>query len=180
MGIKSDLQEKVAFLKLKSGNTEAYGYFYDKYVKKVYSFVLFKVSDKEVAEDLTQDIFLKTWQHIVDKNELKSFQAFIFRVARNSVIDHYRSSNKKTIDIDKIPEIEDLKIDINESLDKSIDITKLLHNIYQLKPEYQEVLLLHYVQDLAIDDIAEILQKKKNNIRVIIHRALQKLKEKVD
>ena len=180
MGIKSNLQEKVAFLKLKSGNTEAYGYFYDKYVKKVYSFVLFKVSDKEVAQDLTQDIFLKTWQHIVDKKELKSFQAFIFRVARNSVIDHYRLSKKKTIAIDKIPEIEDLKTDINESLDKSIDMTKLLHNIYQLKPEYQEVLLLHYVQDLAIDDIAEILQKKKNNIRVIIHRALKKLKEKVD
>ena len=180
MGIKSNLQEKVAFLKLKSGNTDAYGYFYDKYVKKVYSFVLFKVSNKEVAEDLTQDIFLKTWQHIVDKKELKSFQAFIFRVARNTIIDHYRLSNKKTVDIDNIPEIEDLKIDINESLDKSIDITKLLKNIYQLKVEYQEVLLLHYVQDLPIDDIAEILQKKKNNIRVIIHRALHKLKERVE
>lgn len=180
MGIKSNLQEKVAFLKLRTGNTEAYGYFYDKYVKKVYSFVLFKVSDKEVAEDLTQDIFLKTWQHIVDKKELKSFQAFVFRVARNSIIDHYRASGKKTIDIDNIPEIEDINTNISESLDKSIDITKLLHNIYKLKSEYQEVLLLHYVQDLSIDDIAEILEKKRNNIRVIIHRAINKLKEKME
>ena len=180
MGIKNSLQEKVVFLKLKSGNTEAYGYFYSKYVKKVYSFVLFKVSNKEVAEDLTQDIFLKTWQHIVDKKELKSFQAFIFRVARNTIIDYYRQSNKKTIDINNIPEIEDLKVNISKSLDKSIGITKLLYNIYKLKPEYQEVLLLHYVQDLSIDDIGEILQKKKNNVRVIIHRALNKLKEEIE
>jgi len=180
MGIKSNLQEKVAFLKLRTGNTEAYGYFYDKYVKKVYSFVLFKVSDKEVAEDLTQDIFLKTWQHIVDKKELKSFQAFIFRVARNSIIDHYRASDKKTVDIDNIPEIEDTEANIDESLDKSIDTTKLLQNIYKLKTEYQEVLLLHYIQDLSIDDIADILDKKSNNIRVIIHRAINKLKEKME
>jgi len=179
MGVKSNLQEKVAFLKLKSGNTEAYGYFYDKYVKKVYSFVLFKVSDKEIAQDLTQDIFLRTWQHIVDKKELKSFQAFIFSVARNIVIDHYRQSKKQTIDIDNIPEIEDKNVNINESLDKSIDLSKLLNNIYTLKSEYQEVLLLYYVQDLSIGDIAEILQKKNNNVRVIIHRAINKLKEKM-
>ena len=179
MGVKSNFQEKVAFLKLKSGNTEAYGFFYDKYVKKVYSFVLFKVSDKEIAQDLTQDIFLRTWQHIVDKKELKSFQAFIFTVARNIVIDHYRQSKKQTIDIDNIPEIEDKSINISESLDKSIDLSKLLNNIYTLKSEYQEVLLLYYVQDLSIDDIAEILQKNKNNIRVIIHRAINKLKEKM-
>tara|TARA_B100001964_G_C13967511_1_gene480415 strand:+ start:47 stop:586 length:540 start_codon:yes stop_codon:yes gene_type:complete len=179
MGVKSNLQEKVAFLKLKSGNTEAYGYFYDKYVKKVYSFILFKVSDKEIAQDLTQDVFLRTWQHIVDKKELKSFQAFIFSVSRNIVIDHYRQSKKQTIDIDNIPEIEDKNVNINESLDKSIDLSKLLNNIYTLKSEYQEVLLLYYVQDLSISDIAEILQKKKNNVRVIIHRAINKLKEKM-
>ena len=179
-GFKGNLQEKIVFLRLKSGDSDAFAFFYDKYVTRIYRFVLIKVSNKQVAEDLTQDIFLKTWQHLVDKRNVKSFQAFIFRVARNRVIDHYRQSNKQELPLEYVPEIIDMSDNIEKDLDKAIDKDKLLQKIQQLKPTYQEVLLLRYLEDLSIDDIARVIQKDKNNVRVIIHRALNKLKQIAD
>jgi RNA polymerase sigma-70 factor, ECF subfamily len=178
--LKGNLQEKIVFLKLKSGDSDAFAFFYDKYVTNIYRFVLIRVSSKQVAEDLTQDTFLKTWQHIVDKKNVKSFQAFIFRVARNTVIDYYRQSNRQELPLEYVPEIVDMSDNIERDLDRSIDKDKLLQKIRQLKPIYQEVLLLRYLEDLSIDDIARVIQKDKNNVRVIIHRALNKLKQIAD
>ena len=173
--IKSNLQEKIAFLKLRSGDSDAFAFFYDKYVKSIYRFIYIKVSTKQVAEDLTQDVFLKVWQHLVDKKNVRSFQAFIFRVARNTVVDHYRSS-KQELPLDYMPESVEIVEELILSVEKNMDAELLLKDIAKLKSEYQEVLLLRYVEDMSIDDIAHVMAKNKNNIRVIIHRALSKLK----
>ena len=172
--IKSNLQERIAFLRLKSGEADAFGFFYDKYVKSIYRFIYIKVGNKQVAEDITQDVFLKIWQHLVDKKNIKSFRAFIFRIARNTVIDHYRSS-KQELPLDyasESMEIEEMVLSTDQNMDAAI----LLKEINKLKPEYQEVLLLRYVEDMSVEDIAQVMDKDKNNIRVTIHRALSKLK----
>jgi len=176
--IKSNLQEKIAFLKLKSGDSDAFAFFYDKYVTRIYRFVYIRTSNQQVAEDLTQDIFLKIWQHLVDKHEIKSFQAFIFRIARNTIIDHYRLINRQELPLEYADDIV-TPVDEQEikKLDKSIDADVLIREINKLKTEYQEVLALRYIEDLTIDEIAEVIQKDKRNVRVLIHRALNKLKE---
>lgn len=175
--LKSSLKEKIAFLKLKSGDSDAFAFFYDKYVSRIYRFVLIKVSNKQIAEDLTQEIFLKVWQHLVDKKDIRNFQSFIFRIAYNSVVDHYRQNSKQELPLDYANENEDLATSDISDIDQKIDSDTLLQKIRDLKPEYQEVLLLRYIESLSIDEIAEITQKEKSNIRVLIHRALNKLKE---
>lgn len=175
--LKSSLKEKIAFLKLKSGDSDAFAFFYDKYVSRIYRFVLIKVSNKQIAEDLTQEIFLKVWQHLVDKKDIRNFQSFIFRIAYNSVVDHYRQNSKQELPLDYANENEDLATSDVSDIDQKIDSDTLLQKIRDLKPEYQEVLLLRYIESLSIDEIAEITQKEKSNIRVLIHRALNKLKE---
>ncbi|MBU1203319.1 RNA polymerase sigma factor [Patescibacteria group bacterium] len=175
--LRSSLQEKIAFLRLKSGDSEAFGFFYDKYVKNIYRFIYIKVTNRQLAEDLTQEVFLKVWQHLVDKKNIKSFQAFIFRIARNSVVDHYRASNSQELPLEYISELADMSKSITTEVDKSIDAAVLLQEIRKLKPEYQEVLILRYIEDLSIDDISDVMQKDKNNIRVTLHRALNKLKQ---
>lgn len=175
--LKDSLQEKIQLLKLKNGDPEAFAFFYDQYMAKVYRFVYMRVSDKVVAQDLTQDIFLKTWQHSVDKKDIQNFAAFIFRVARNSIIDYYRLSRRQELPLEYADETEDPYTDQKtSSIDKEIDLKSLLALLQQMKVEYQEVLMLRYVEDLSIDDIAVIMQKDKNNIRVLLHRALNKLK----
>ena len=173
--IKSNLQERIAFLKLRSGDSDAFAFFYDKYVKSIYRFVYIKVGSKQVAEDLTQDVFLKTWQHLVDKKNVRSFQAFIFRIARNTVVDHYRAS-KQELPLEYVPESVEIIEGVILSANQNVDADMLLKEIAKLKSEVQEVLLLRYVEDMSIDDIAHVMDKDKNNIRVTIHRALNKLK----
>ncbi len=175
--LKDSLQEKIQLLKLKNGDSEAFAFFYDQYMIRVYRFVYMRVSDKAVAQDLTQDIFLKTWQHLVDKKEIQNFGAFIFRVARNAIIDYYRLSRRQELPLEYADETEDPYTDQKtSSIDKDIDLQSLLELLKKMKAEYQEVLILRYVEDLSIDDIAQIMQKDKNNIRVLLHRALTKLK----
>lgn len=178
--LKSNLKEKIAFLKLKSGDSEAFGFFYDQYVAQIYRFIMLKVSDQQIAEDLTQDVFLKTWQHLVDQKSLTHFKAFIFRVARNVVIDHYRQSGKQNIPLEHIAETADEEVNIDKSLEIKVEIEQLLQILQKLKTEYQEILILRFVEEMSFDEIAEILQKDKNNVRVTLHRALTKLKQLVE
>ncbi len=173
--IKSNLKEKISFLRLKSGDVEAFGFFYDKYVKQIYRFILIKVSNKEVAEDLTQEVFLKTWQHLVDQKSLSNFRAFIFRIAHNIVVDHYRKLNIQSLPLDSADEVEEEVVFVDK-IELALDTEGLIKYLRQLKPEYQEALVLRYVEELSLDEIAEVLQKDKNNVRVILHRAINKLK----
>ncbi len=173
---RRSLQERIAFLKLKSGDSDAFAFFYDQYVSRIYRFVLIKVADRQLAEDLTQDIFLKVWQHLVDKKNVRSFQAFIFRIARNTVFDYYRQSQKQELPLEYLEESISVSDGIILKIDQSLEAAQLIKAIRQLKPEYQEVLILRYVEEMSIDDISQIVQKDKNNVRVSIHRALNKLK----
>ena len=94
------------------------------------------------------------------------------------MIDHYRRSNRQELPLDYIFETNNYLTDKTiTNLDKSLDADNLLRQLSQLKPEYQEILLLRYVEDLSIEDISQIIEKDKNNVRVILHRALNKLKE---
>ncbi len=176
--ISSNLKEKIAFLKLKSGDSEAFAFFYDHYVKQIYRFISLKVASRQIAEDLTQDVFLKAWQYLVDQKHIKNFQAFIYRIARNTVIDYYRQNKVENLPLEDFAEKEELSEDaMPEQIDSDIDAEKLLQYLQKLKPEYQEVLLLRYVEDLSFEEISEIVQKDKNNVRVLLHRAMTKLKE---
>lgn len=176
--LKSSLQERIVFLRLKAGDSNAFVFFYDKYVKNIYRFVLIKVSNKEVAEDLTQDIFLKIWQHLVDKKNIDNFRAFIFRIARNSVIDYYRKNNRQELPLDFLTEdLEQSPVDHSQIIHKSLDLQKLWQDLKKLKPEYQEVIYLRYVEDLSITAIAQIVEMEKSAVRVLLHRATSKLKE---
>ena len=174
--LKTSLKEKIAFLKLKSGDPEAFSFFYDQYVKQIYRFIILKVSDNQVAEDLTQDVFLKTWQHLVDQKNVSHFRAFVYRVARNVVIDYYRQTKRQTLPLEQVSD-ENLAIEGLAKLETSLDAENLLKYLHKLKAEYQEILMLRYVEDLTFEEIAEVLQKDKNNVRVILHRALNKLKQ---
>lgn len=175
--VKRNLQEKVAFLRLRSGDTDAFVFFYDKYVKNIYRFVYIKVSSKDIAEDLTQEIFLKTWQHLIDKKQIDNFQAFIFRIARNTVIDYYRRNSRQTLPLEYIPEALEPAETGEQKTHQSLEVQKILQNLQSLKSEYREVIYLRFVEDLSLDDIAQIIDMEKSSVRVLLHRALNKLKE---
>jgi len=174
------LKEKIILLKLESGNTKVFKRVYDLYVEKIYRFIFFKVSNEQEAEDLTSEVFLRAWQYIKDGKEIKSLNAFLYSIARNKVIDLYRKRGKtKQISLDNtsVCNIKDEKLDQQENLDIKIQKQNMIKFLDQLKTEYKEILILRYVDDFSIAEIADILGKRKGNVRVLIYRALEALRE---
>ncbi|MEI8361354.1 MAG: RNA polymerase sigma factor [bacterium] len=182
--MKRTIKEKIILNRLKKQDIEAFTETYDLYVDKLYRFVYFKVGEVEMAQDLTSEVFLRTWNYVCENKEVnvKTLPALLYRVARNVVIDHYRA-NKHNVSIDQVNEDGELKLDIeatgDDPIDKlDIDLTmdKVQTALAQLKDEYREIIVMRYIDELTIEEIADILEKNKGNIRVLAYRALQALK----
>ncbi len=165
-------------------DAEAFGILYNTYIDRIYRFVYFKIGNKEEAEDATNDIFLRTWNYLIGspKKPVQSLSGLLYSIARNTVIDIYRERAKKQIVAMEKEEFEQIKSNENllESLEIKQNTTQIEKHIRSLKQEYQEVIILHYIEELSIGEIAEMLGKKQLNVRVLLHRALKKLKSLAD
>lgn len=161
----------------KEGDTEAFAKVYDMFFDQVYRYTAFRVP-KEVAEDLVADVFVKAWEKLHTYTERKNvpFSAWLFRIARHTVIDAYRTHRG----FDEVPETlsdSDVfnKADTKLGRDEMLQIVnKALDKI----PErYREVLLLSYMADLPHSEIARVLRLTEGAVRILKHRALKKLED---
>lgn len=170
--------EKQYIEEARGGNRDSFGIIYSHYVPQIYRFVFFKVSSKQIAEDLTHEIFLSAWQNIKNyKQKEFPISSWLYQIARNKVIDHYRT-DKKNISIDTEDFNEDsLGFYEQKNPDVSFSIEKIKSLIKFLKPEYQDVIIMRYVEDLDSKEIAGVLNKSEGAVRLIQHRAINNLKE---
>lgn len=170
--------EKNLVDKARKGNSEAFGSLYDYYLPRIYRFVLFKVSHKQQAEDITQHTFMKAWENIGSyKPQGHPFGSWLYRIARNSVIDHYRK-DQPLIDIEEVaPEALGIDNSLISGLEIKLNLEKVLRAIRELNQVEQDVLIMRFVEDLPHDEVARAVQKSENAVKVIQHRALKKLKD---
>lgn len=178
--MKRLLEEKSLLYKVQiQKDPDAFALLYDGYVEPIYRFVYFKLSHKEEAEDVTGEVFLKCWQYLVSEKgkEIRNFGAFLYAVARNQIIEVYRRRAKRPEDL--IHDEDDFGDDggSTHQLEIQEDVDRLFIVLRKLKQEYQEVLLLRYVEEFSISEIAAITGKTKTSVRVTLHRALKKLKK---
>jgi RNA polymerase sigma-70 factor (ECF subfamily) len=174
------ISDKIIFYGLKNKDKEAFIKAYDEYADKIYRFVYFKIGNEEDAKDLTSAIFLKTWNHINNSRlaDEKTLKALFYKIARNSVIDYYRSSRREEcMEKEILSNAIDEKNDLLNQASVSSDWESVKIKMLELKDEYREILLLKYIEELSIGEIAKILDKSKGNVRVLIFRALKALKE---
>lgn len=171
----SDHQDKVLLIQASQGDANSFGTLFDKYHAKIYRFIFFKISSKEIAEDLASQTFLKCWEHLSAGNKVDKFQAWLYRIARNLIIDYFRSREKEELPLiyQENSEIEEIKVDPGQNLTRE-ELEKIIFN---LKSEAREIILLRYIEDLSIKEISKIVDKSAVNVRVIIHRAIKELQE---
>lgn len=176
------IEEKLLIYRIKKNDKQAFAKAYDLYIDQLYRFIYFKIGNREEAEDLCSAVFLKTWNYIVRDGlkDCKTLKALLYKIARNSIIDHYRKNKGgKTISLDRGNEIAiiDENQNIEKSMDLKTDIFVLETKLPELKDEYREVIILRFANELSIKEIADILDKPKGGVRVLIFRALRALKE---
>jgi len=185
---KSDKKnkEKKLLKKIKNKDKEAFIKAYDLYVDQIYRYIFFRVSSQDDASDLSSEVFLKTWNYIL-KNNLKNektLRALIYKIAKTSIIDFYRKkSNASSITIDdennKI-DIPDSQQDIKKKMEIKSDFNIVENKLRELKDEYREIIILRFINELSISEIADIINKTKGNARVLIYRSLKALRELMD
>ena len=152
---------------------------YDQYVDKIYRFIFLKVSSQEVAQDLTSETFLRGWKVFRNPKDIENPPAFLYKIARNLVIDHYREKEQKsTISIEDL-RIVDPRSNLEEKAILTSDLNTIKGALTNLKEDYQTVIIWHYLDDLSIPEIAKILEKPEGTIRVTLHRALKSLKNEL-
>lgn len=164
----------------KKGDSASFGKLYDHYVKPIYRFIAVKVSIRQEAEDLTHEVFLSAWQKLPGFTfQGFPFSSWLYRIARNRVIDHYRT-RKQHADINEVDEGLLGIIDSHEAgVDSSMSLKKIYAAMKELNADQQDVLVLRFVDDLSPKEIAEVLDKTEGSVRIIQHRAVEALKKKL-
>jgi len=163
-------------------NQKKFAKIYDKYVESIYRFVFIKVNSSQVAEDLTSEVFLKSWEKFKQKQEdsIENPRAYLYKVARNRVIDFYRERGQTTvISIEQEQIVLKSDEDLEKTQEKEMNLQKIQKALTELSSDYQDVIILRHIDGLPVKDIAKILDKSNGATRVMLHRAMEQLKERV-
>ena len=161
--------------KAKAGDPEAFAQLYDAYVDRIYRYIYFRVSDDSLTEDLTSQVFLKAWEYL-DRYKAGSspYLAWLYTIARNLVIDHYRTK-RETVNLDDIVHITGNEPTPDEEVQNRFEIEEMRDALQFLTDEQQQVLILRFISGLSTENVAEIMEKREGAIRALQMRALQTL-----
>jgi RNA polymerase sigma-70 factor (ECF subfamily) len=173
---------------------------YDQNIDKIYRFIFFKVNSQEIAQDLCSETFLRTWEKFKQGKEnplaetsshlaprpashgsvIKNPRAFLYQTARNLVIDHYREKGRTQVVSTESTPIVDPREDLEEEAILRSDLRTIKTALTALKEDYQDVIIWHYLNDLPIPDVSELLGRSEETTRVLLHRAIKALKAEVN
>ena len=162
------------------GDAAAFATLYETYLNPIYRFIYVRVRTPELAEDLTQTVFLKAWQALPNLAEREhSFSSWLYTIARNTVIDHWKK--KKDIIVgDESPiwyTVADTRPTPNEIAEKNEEARFVLTLLDALTDEQRELILLRFIEDKTTEEIAVLMNRRPDAIRALQYRALQTLRD---
>ena len=168
--------------------TEFNSYFeniYNEHIDQLYRFTYFRVSDKDKAIDIVQDVFFKYFRYLEDSKDREdeidfNHKAYLFKTIRNTIIDHYRK--KQTQSLDDLLELGyeySSEEDVSHNTSVDIDYKEVLRSIKDLDTDSQEMIYMRFIEGLSLAEISEITSQKENTIAVKVHRILEKLKRNI-
>jgi RNA polymerase sigma-70 factor (ECF subfamily) len=153
---------------------------FETFQDQIFRFILFRVKNRALATDLTQDVFTRVWQYMATGGTIDHPQAFIYRTARNATVDYYKRS--KTYSLDDLVS-EGFEPESNKTIeeiftqDDIISVQKLLE---ELDEKSKQLIFLRYAEEQSLETIAVIFGKTPNAIAVQIHRIVEKLRKSYD
>ena len=158
------------------GDAYAFGRLYDMHVDRVYRHVCYRVGSVVDAEDLTQQVFLRAWQAIRRyKKTTIPFLAWLIKISHNLVVDFYRSNKVVTyLDLDFVAG----KPSSNPEplVEARFEQQQMRQAIFELPVDQQQVVLMRFIEGFSYSEIAASISKSEGAVRVILHRALVRLR----
>ncbi|MBI4054176.1 MAG: RNA polymerase sigma factor [Candidatus Doudnabacteria bacterium] len=167
--------EETAVQECQNGNLSAFGDLYDAYIRKIYAFVYYRTHHKQTAEDLTSRVFIKALENISSYSSAKgTFSTWLYRIARNQVIDHYRTVRTSA----DIADAFDLagKDNVERDLDVKIELEKVSRLLSELTPEQRDLVIMRVWDGLSYREISHVLGKSEDALKMSFSRVIGKLR----
>ncbi len=162
---------------VKNGDLQQASLLFERHQKPVFNFLARMAMDRDIAEDLTQNVFLRMIKYRNSYREGNKFQSWIYQVARNVFSDHYQKEKNKRSDFIDVERLSG-QIANSQEEQEQLEREKLLHqSMAKLNDEQRELLMLTRFQQLKYEEVANIMDMTVGNVKVKVHRAIQKLRE---
>lgn len=170
-------KEQYMITAILAGKTDYYSYFLDRYGQQVFHLIVRMVHSPEDAEELTQDSFMKAFEHLSSFNGKSSFSTWIYRIAYNTALSALRKKTYQEVVIDEQlwNTLSDKEVDETLNTDNEAQIKRLQEALTQLSPEEQALITLFYEEEKPITEVSYILHLSEANVKVRLHRIRKKL-----
>jgi len=158
------------------GDRDAYGKIYSQFYNRIYRYCQFNTYDAVLAQDICQETFVRAWKALPGFSIKKggSLQAFLFRIARNLIID--ASRKKKTASLENYQNLASSE-DLAEDIDRKDENKRLKRAMAKLGEKERQIIVLHYFEELSGAEIAKVVGIREGALRVRTHRIIKKLKD---
>jgi RNA polymerase sigma-70 factor (ECF subfamily) len=170
----------------RKGSQDAYRQLVRRYERPIFSLVLRMVRSPDLAEDLTQEVFIKAFRALDSYDDRRKLSSWLFKIAHNATIDHLRRSSLRTVPLEE-PEsegldwgdrLEDPSVGSPDEIHEREELGRILEAaIQRLKPAFREVMLLRHREELAYGEIAEITGMSLGAVKTNLHRGRRALAE---
>jgi RNA polymerase sigma factor (sigma-70 family) len=162
---------------VKNGDLQQVSLLFERYHKRIFNFLARMTMDRDLAEDLTQNVFLRIMKYRTSYREGNRFESWIYQVARNAFSDHYKAQKNKFSDFVDVENVSDSMQDSDEGSEMDEKERLLQQSMALLTEEQRELLVLTRFQHMKYEDVATIMDTTVANIKVKVHRAIAKLRE---
>lgn len=182
-----DLEIEKELVEKAKKDPEAFSKLYEDNYSKIFGYVLNRVANVEIAQDITSETFFKSLKNIdYFKWKKISFSCWLYKIASNETANYFRKNKYKPICFDKIAEPASCStpheeaIEVEEQFKKQKDFLELREKVILLPDKYQKVITLKFFEKKKIEEICQILGKKEGTIKSLVHRGIEKLKENLN
>jgi RNA polymerase sigma-70 factor (ECF subfamily) len=170
------VEEQRLVAQAKRGERDAFAALYQAHVQAIFRYLVHRLNDREIADDLTGDVFVRAIEGLKDYTDTgRPFLAWLYRIAHARLVDHYRRTSRRPTETD----VDDLPIPVEMDWDDRMlrqqAALALRTAIAQLTDEQQDVVILRFVEGHRLEAVAQLLGKNANAIKALQHRALKAL-----
>jgi RNA polymerase sigma-70 factor (ECF subfamily) len=172
------LEDSVLITRARHRDSLAFGVLYERYVDRVYRYIIYRTTNTAIAEDLTAEVFLNAWRSI-ERYEDRGYMlsTWLLRLAHNEVTDYYRTNRHDVSLPDNDDYVASKLLEPSQFVELQMEQETLLQALQQLPDEWRQVVILRFIEGLPFEEVAAIIGKSSGACRVIQHRALGRLRE---
>jgi len=165
-------------MSLQNSTEEKFIKFYEELADPIFRHCFFRVSSRELAKDIVQETFTRVWQYLADGKEISNMKAFLYTTTNNLIIDYYRKRRESSLET-----MEESGFNPSDSshevIVKQAEISQATKLLNELDEPHRSAAIMRYIDGFSPKEIAEITKESENVISVRLHRALQKIKERM-